>query len=370
MSKHVLKPLFSLVALLGLLALCLGVSTTAVAQTERIVPKAENFLFFVDYSGSMAMSAPSESKSSLAARHDPNKQEKIEVTKEVLKAINNDIPDITFTAGLYTYGPFQEYIGPSPYDKDRLNQGFDGLKTQYDIFGRLTPMGLGLKSLDAVVGSLSQRRAVILVTDGESNIGPKPLPVVQDMYAKYGDNICFHVISFAQTAAEKALVEQIAAINPCTVSADVKDLLDDGKRADFVRKVFYDVEIIPAAPVVQPAPPAPVEEVIVFRNVNFDFDKYNIKPEFAPLLKEAAEIIKARPGKRVVVDGHTCNIGPAVYNMGLSERRASSVRSFLVNEGVPADRITTQGFGLTQPRFDNNTREGRSLNRRVEIRFE
>ncbi|PTN32877.1 OmpA family protein [Desulfonatronum sp. SC1] len=368
MRKHVLKPLFSLLALLGLLALCLGVSTTAVAQTERNVPKAENFLFFIDHSGSMAMSAPSESQSSLAARHDPNKQEKIEVAKEVLKAVNNDIPAIAFNASLYTYGPFQEYIAPSPYSKDRLNQGIDDLQTQYDIFGRLTPMGLGLKSLDAVVGGLSNRRAVILVTDGESNIGPKPLPVVHDMYAKYGDNICFHVISFAQTAAEKALVEQIAAINPCTVTADLMDLLDDGKRADFVRKVFYDVEVIPAAPVA--APPAPVEEVIVFRNVNFDFDKFNIKPEFAPLLKEAAEIIKARPGKRVVVDGHTCNIGPATYNMGLSERRASSVRNFLVNEGVPADRITTQGFGLTQPRFDNNTREGRSLNRRVEIRFE
>ncbi|TVQ97433.1 MAG: hypothetical protein EA399_13270 [Desulfovibrionales bacterium] len=366
MRKPVLKPLYVLLAF----SLFLTLSTSAIAQTERIVPRAENFLFFIDHSGSMAMSAPSESQSSLAARHDPNKQEKIEVTKEVLKAINNDIPDITFTAGLYTFGPFQEYIAPSPYDPNRLNQGIGDLQTQYDIFGRLTPMGLGLQSLDAVIGGLSNRRAVILVTDGESNIGPKPLPIIQDMYARYGTDLCFHVISFAQTAAEKALVEQIAAVNPCTVTADVMDLQDDAKRAEFVRKVFYDVEVIPAAPVVEPTPPAPVEEVIVFRNVNFDFDRYNIKPEFEPLLREAAEIIKARPGNQVLVDGHTCNIGPAAYNMGLSERRASSVRNFLVNEGVEADRITTRGFGLTQPRFDNNTREGRSLNRRVEIRFE
>ena len=366
MSKHFVKlPFFLLVSFL-----CLALATSALAQSERLVPKAENFLFFVDHSGSMAMSAPSDSQSSLAARHDPNKQEKIEVVKEVLKAINNDIPAITFTTGMYTYAPFQEYLAPSPYAKDGLNQSVAKLRTQYDIFGRLTPMGLGLQSLDTVIGGLSNRRAVIMVTDGESNIGPKPLPILQDMYAKYGNNICFHVISFAQTAAEKAMVEQIAAINPCTVSADAMDLLDDAKRADFVRKVFYDVEVIPAAPVVQPTPPAPVEEVIVFRNVNFDFDKYNIKPEFEPLLKEAAEIIKARPGQQVLVEGHTCNIGPAVYNMGLSERRAASVRGFLVKEGVAADRIKTQGFGLTQPRFDNNTREGRSLNRRVEIRFE
>ena len=110
--------------------------------------------------------------------------------------------------------------------------------------------------------------------------------------------------------------------------------------------------------------------MIVFRNVNFDFDRSNIRPEFVPVLREAAEIIKARPGRTVIVDGHTCNIGTAAYNMGLSQRRASSVRDFLVNEGVAAERIQTRAFGLTTPRFDNNTREGRSLNRRVEISFE
>lgn len=345
--------------------------TSAMAQTERIVPKAENFLFFVDQSGSMAMSAPSESQSSLAPSQDPNKQEKFEVGKEILKAINSDIPAMTTNAGMYTYAPFQEFSASSPYSKERMDQGIDELKSPKDIFGRLTPMGHGLKSLDSVLSGLSDRRAVILVTDGESNLGPKPLPVIEEMYAKYGDNICFHVISFAQTKAEKAMVEQIAAINPCSVSVDAEDLIDDTKRKDFVRKVFYDIEIIPAAPVVEPAPaPAPVEEVIVFRNINFDFDKSNIKPEFVPVLKEAAEIIKNRPGKRVVVDGHTCNIGTPEYNMGLSNRRAASVRDFLVNEDVAQDRIETHGYGLTQPRFDNSTREGRVLNRRVEIRLQ
>ncbi|GAB6060853.1 OmpA family protein [Desulfonatronum parangueonense] len=359
-----------LVALTALLALSLA--TAAMAQTERIVPRAENFLFFVDHSGSMAMSAPNETHNSLAPRHDPNKQGKIGYVKEILQAINNDIPNMTFNAGLYTYGPFQEYIAPAPYAQERLGQGIDSLQDQYDIFGRLTPMGLGLQSLDTVVSGLSDRRAVIMTTDGESNLGPNPLPILEDMYAKYGNNICFHVISFAQTPAERALVEQIAAINPCTVAVDGMDLLDDAKRDDFMRRVFYDIEIIPAAPVVEPepAPAPPVEEVIVFRNINFDFDRSNIRSEFVPVLREAAEIIKARPGRTVVVDGHTCNIGPADYNMGLSQRRAASVRDFLVNEGVAAERIQTLAFGLTAPRFDNNTREGRSLNRRVEIRFE
>lgn len=357
-TRHILTSIVSF------LVIALFLAGPALAQTERIVPKAENFVFFVDHSGSMAMSAPSDIDSDLAASAHPLKQEKIEVVKEILAAINNDIPEMDVNAGLYTYGPFREYLGVTPYSKAGLGQGIDALQENYEVYGRLTPMGLGLQSLDPVLSGLSDRKAVILTTDGESNIGAKPLPIVQDMYARYGDSICFHVISFAQTRAEQALVEQIAAINPCTVSVDGMDLLDDAKRAEFMRKVFYDIEIIP------PAPVEPVEEVIVFRSVHFDFDKSNIKPEFVPVLKEAAEMIKARPGRTVMVEGHTCNIGPAVYNQGLSERRAASVRNFLIDEGVESDRLQAVGYGLNNPKYDNNTREGRSLNRRVELRFE
>ncbi|HDQ41066.1 MAG TPA: flagellar motor protein MotB [Desulfonatronum sp.] len=355
MNKSVRNVVVSAVSLLILVLFLAG---SGLAQTERIVPKAENFLFFMDHSGSMAMSAPSGA-------------EKIAEAKDVLLAVNNDIPVMPFNAGVFTYAPFKEYVPAEAYSKPAVAQAVGGLKESYEIYGRLTPMGFGLQSLDSLVGVLSGRTAVIVVTDGESNLGPKPVSVMQDMYAKYGNNICFHIISFAQSAKEKALVDQMSAINPCTVSAVGADLMDDAKRADFVRKVFYDVEIIPAAPVAEPEPVKPVvEEVIVFRSVHFDFDKSNIKPEFVPVLKEASEMIKARPGKNVVVEGHTCNIGPAVYNQGLSERRAASVRNFLINEGIAAERLKAVGFGLNNPKYDNTTREGRSLNRRVELRFE
>lgn len=350
MNKSV-SPL--LTGIFSLLVLTLFAASPALSQTERIVPKAENFIFFMDHSGSMAMSAPSGA-------------EKIAEAKEVVTAINADIPEMPFNAGLFTYAPFQQYVPVAPYSRTAMETAVSGLKESYEIYGRQTPMGNGLQSLDAVVGALSGRTAVIVVTDGESNLGPKPIPVLQDMYAKYGNNVCFHFISFAESAQEKAMVDQLSAINPCGVTMVGIDLMDDGKRAEFVRKIFYDIEIIPAAPVIEPV----VEEVIVFRSVHFDFDKSNIKPEFVPVLKEAAEMIKARPGKTVMVEGHTCNIGPAVYNQGLSERRANSVRDFLVEEGVQGDRLKAVGYGLTKPKYDNSTREGRALNRRVELRFE
>jgi len=356
-----------LVGMAILLTLTLFLASTGMAQTERIVPRAENFIFFMDHSGSMAMSAPSDFISSVVPAQHPDKQEKFEVAKDVLIAINNDIPDMTFNAGLFTYAPFRQYAAVGPYSRPALGQAVTGLKEGQTIYGRQTPMGYGLQSLDAVIAGLSHRTAVIVVTDGESNIGPKPVPVMQDMYAKYGNNICFHFISLAQSKSEKALVDQLSMINPCTVSANAMDLLDDAKRAEFIRKVFYDIEIIPA-PVIEPAPV--VEEVIVFRSVHFDFDKYKIRPEFVPVLKEAAGMIKARPGTNVVVEGHTCSIGTEVYNQGLSERRAASVRNFMINEGVEAKRLQAVGYGELRPKYDNKTREGRSLNRRVELRFE
>jgi len=68
-----------------------------------------------------------------------------------------------------------------------------------------------------------------------------------------------------------------------------------------------------------------------------------------------------------VVEGHTDNVGKAPYNMKLSQARAKGVMDFLIKEGVSADRITAVGFGETRPMADNKTKEGRALNRRVDV---
>lgn len=72
--------------------------------------------------------------------------------------------------------------------------------------------------------------------------------------------------------------------------------------------------------------------------------------------------------KRVALSGHTDSIGTEKYNQGLSERRAASVKNYLVKKGVDGGRITSQGFGETKPIADNKTKEGRAKNRRVEIK--
>ena len=126
------------------------------------------------------------------------------------------------------------------------------------------------------------------------------------------------------------------------------------------------------APAAQPAPapaPAPTEvaERIVLRGVNFDFDQSTIRPDAAVILDEAARILKGRDDVQVAVAGHTDWTGTDDYNQGLSERRAASVRDYLVGQGVAAGRLSTRGYGESQPVASNETREGRALNRRVEL---
>src|SRR5262245_5614275 len=127
----------------------------------------------------------------------------------------------------------------------------------------------------------------------------------------------------------------------------------------------------PPAPRAAPAPPpAPVEERIVLRGVNFDFDKSDIRPDAAVILDEAASQLNANPGRSVSVGGHTDSVGTDTYNQSLSERRAASVKDYLVGKGVDASRLTTTGYGESNPIASNDTADGRALNRRVELNLD
>jgi OOP family OmpA-OmpF porin len=128
-------------------------------------------------------------------------------------------------------------------------------------------------------------------------------------------------------------------------------------------------EVEPAPARTAPAPaPAPMEEgeKIVLRGVNFDFDKSNIRPDAAVILDEAVRILGGS-GPAVSIEGHTDWIGSDAYNAGLSERRANSVQAYLIEHGVSAARLSTVGYGESRPIASNDTREGRALNRRVEL---
>ncbi len=108
-------------------------------------------------------------------------------------------------------------------------------------------------------------------------------------------------------------------------------------------------------------------KVVLNADTFFDFDKAVIKPEGKQVLDQVAQQAASINLETVIAVGHTDSTGPEAYNQGLSERRANSVKQYLISQGVPADRIYAEGKGETQPVASNATREGRAQNRRVEI---
>ncbi|MDT8440099.1 MAG: OmpA family protein [Desulfuromonadales bacterium] len=99
----------------------------------------------------------------------------------------------------------------------------------------------------------------------------------------------------------------------------------------------------------------------------FDVDSATIKPGAAPEINRVADVLVNYPLTTILIAGHTDSTGSESYNQGLSERRALSVHNALLNQGVAAQRMTTVGYGETQPIADNTTASGRQLNRRVVV---
>lgn len=130
---------------------------------------------------------------------------------------------------------------------------------------------------------------------------------------------------------------------------------------------------IAAAPAPAPAPakvsaPAPAPIVFVISDVNFEFDKSTLTPKAEGILSEVVDALRGQPGVAYVVNGHTDSRGSTAYNQGLSERRANSVRDYLINHGIPVGQTTSHGFSELRPVATNDTDSGRAENRRVEIR--
>jgi outer membrane protein OmpA-like peptidoglycan-associated protein len=95
--------------------------------------------------------------------------------------------------------------------------------------------------------------------------------------------------------------------------------------------------------------------------INFDFDKAIIKPESRPIVNEVIRMMKQSPDLKLSINGYTDNVGTHEYNVKLSQARA------LAKAGIAADRLSSAGFGDSNPIDDNGKPEGRAKNRRVEL---
>jgi peptidoglycan-associated lipoprotein len=103
---------------------------------------------------------------------------------------------------------------------------------------------------------------------------------------------------------------------------------------------------------------------IVFEDVHFDFDRFNLRPDALKILDDAVSKLMQNPNVRVTIEGHADSLGTSEYNLALGERRANSVRDYLTTRGITNTRLRTVSYGEDRPIADNRTAQGRAQNRR------
>ncbi|MGB9629144.1 MAG: OmpA family protein [Thermodesulfobacteriota bacterium] len=128
----------------------------------------------------------------------------------------------------------------------------------------------------------------------------------------------------------------------------------------------------PAPPAPPPPPPVPKAPLVtpVFETVYFDSNKTHINPQAAKALDRNGQILNSNPNIRVEIGGHTDAEGSPAANQKISEKRALSCKKYLMDKfNIPEKQMVIKGYGATKPVADNQTKEGRAKNRRVEFRI-
>jgi outer membrane protein OmpA-like peptidoglycan-associated protein len=116
-----------------------------------------------------------------------------------------------------------------------------------------------------------------------------------------------------------------------------------------------------------PLQPIEASAAIVLKNIFFDPNQYEIKPESGTELNAVVQLMKENPSLHIQINGHTDNSGNAADNKTLSENRARAVTNYLIAKGIAQGRLSFKGFGDTKPVADNTSPEGRAKNRRTEL---
>ncbi|MBI3901321.1 MAG: TolC family outer membrane protein [Nitrosomonadales bacterium] len=166
-----------------------------------------------------------------------------------------------------------------------------------------------------------------------------------------------------------------------TCPAEAIDVVQTDKDGIFNSALEKDrLSRVSATPPAPPPPPAVITPVtvkqviktakpVIITGANFFFDSAQLKSSAGAKLRLVIEFANKHPGAGIEVIGYTDDLASDAYNQSLSERRAESVKDWLVTNGVDAKRITTRGMGKSQPIASNETKEGRAQNRRAEVHY-
>jgi OOP family OmpA-OmpF porin len=345
-----------------------------VRVVEEVVKLVDNFIVLFDASGSMQ------------EQYKDTGQKKVILAEQIYKQRVPRLPDLDWNAGLYLYTPWKSFYEMQPFDKEKFVAAIDELETYKPSLSferQPTPLVDAIMNLDPILAEVSGNTAVYIFSDGQytsrdygrdapgtQEIGP--VEAAKKIASKY--DVCFYVISSAQTPKSQKLVNDIASVNTCSRVATFDAVLN---------RPEYTI-----APLYMARDRAIVETELISKvvgveldNLLFDFDSAAIRPEYHDELEAVAKFLEEHPEAYVVIEGFTDSTGDQKYNLRLSQKRAESVKNYLMQNStylaaeanVPSiaeQRLVTVWYGKELPVASNDTSEGRQLNRRVRLMVE
>jgi outer membrane protein OmpA-like peptidoglycan-associated protein/tetratricopeptide (TPR) repeat protein len=130
--------------------------------------------------------------------------------------------------------------------------------------------------------------------------------------------------------------------------------------SDHIPDSTYNIDI--------PLEPLHANATVILKNIFFDVNRFQLKPESSTELDNIVNLLKENPSLKIQISGHTDNVGKPADNLKLSNSRANAVIQYLIAKGIDAKRLSSKGWGETKPLADNSTEEGRARNRRTEMK--
>ncbi len=345
---------------LVVVTLMLVTTATAVKAEEVMVRKVDNVFYVADTSGSMM------------TEYGDTGMRDIELAKDLMKRIASRMPDLSYNTCVYQFAEFVEYQKLALYNQKVHERAVGKVTEDGNTWGNDTPIGDGLFELAWPISEAKGPTAVILFTDGGHHTGKRPVPMAWQLYNQY--DICIHIVSFAEDEEEFEVIEDLAAVNPCSFVVQASDLLSDPIAVEkFVEDIGWGLRTVMKTiptPMAEPEPERVYKTVDMELNIEFDFDKYIIRPQYYSELDDLAKVLIANPETEVLIVGHTDNHGSYEYNVTLSHERSTAMKKYLVDtHAIAAERIDIVGYSFSKPKASNETAEGRQRNRRALARI-
>jgi OOP family OmpA-OmpF porin len=304
---------------------------------------------------------------------------KIDIARQTLANMSDTIPPITHSRALRVFGweaeSFKKDFILSFGLLENPPESIPGIITTRTLpDSHISPLAMTFDNVALELKGVEGTAALVVMSDG-INVNDNALVSAQKLKKQYGDSVCIYTILLSDDLEGARNMGALAQIGQCGFASRAEALNSQTAMTDFVEKVFFE-KMPPVA--MEPVYKEPVDikkmpkvlpkdkTVSIELNVEFDFDKSDIKPEFHEEINKVAEFMKIYPFTEASLEGHTDSMGSHEYNDKLSLRRVTSVRTYLVEKlGIPAERLSVQGFGERKPVATNSTEEGRQKNRRV-----